>query len=199
MTQGVDINLRTASGPALHPGSTSQPATTDVTEYPPREMPVGNLLVKKQRSLWGDAWRQFRKHKLAMAGLVLFIFMLLATFGGSSLYPQKIDDIDFSVSGSGVSLQHPFGTDSLGRDMLARMLWGGRISLAVGIVAALVAILLGTTIGAVSGFFGGLADTLLMRLTDLFISLPQSHSCSSSASCTSRRSMIFSSNAPVAG
>ena len=136
-------------------------------------MPVGDLLVKKQRSLWGDAWRQFRKHKLAMAGLVLFIFMLFATFGGSSLYPQKIDDIDFSVSGSGVSLQHPFGTDSLGRDMLARMLWGGRISLAVGIVAALVAIMLGTTIGAVSGFFGGLTDTLLMRLTDLFISLPQ--------------------------
>jgi peptide/nickel transport system permease protein len=136
-------------------------------------MPVGNLLVKKQRSLWGDAWRQFRKHKLAMAGLVLFIFMLLATFVGSPLYPQKIDDIDFSVSGTGVSLEHPFGTDSLGRDMLARMLWGGRISLAVGIVAALVAIVLGTTIGAVSGFFGGLADTLLMRLTDLFISLPQ--------------------------
>src|SRR5215212_7170107 len=173
MTQGVDIRLRTASGTALHPGSASQPAITDAAEFPPRELPVGNLLIKKQRSLWGDAWRQFRKHKLAMAGLILFIFMLFATYVGSSFYPQKIDQIDFSVSGTGISLQHPFGTDSLGRDMLARMLWGGRISLAVGIVAALVAILLGTTIGAVSGFFGGLADTLLMRLTDLFISLPQ--------------------------
>src|SRR5215218_3244825 len=134
MTQGVDVKLRTASGTALRPGSVSQPATTSAAEYPPRELPVGNLLVKKQRSLWGDAWRQFRKHKLAMAGLVLFIFMLLATFGGSPLYPQKIDQIDFSVSGTGMSLEHPFGTDSLGRDMLARMLWGGRISLAVGIV-----------------------------------------------------------------
>ena len=73
-------------------------------DYPPRDLPVGDLQVKKQRSLWGDAWRQFRKHKLAMAGLVLFIFMLLATFVGSSLYPQKIDQIDFSVSGTGVSL-----------------------------------------------------------------------------------------------
>ena len=132
MTQGVDINLRTASGTALHPGSATHPTTTDVAEYPPHDMPVGDLQVKKQRSLWGDAWRQFRKHKLAMAGLVLFIFMLLATFIGSSLYPQKIDQIDFSVSGTGVSLGHPFGTDSLGRDILARMLWGGRISLAVG-------------------------------------------------------------------
>jgi hypothetical protein len=104
MTQGVDINLRTASGTALHPGSASQPTTTDVATYPLHDMPVGNLLVKKQRSLWGDAWRQFRKHKLAMAGLVLFLFMLLATFIASPLYPQKIDDIDFSVSGTGVSL-----------------------------------------------------------------------------------------------
>jgi peptide/nickel transport system permease protein len=108
-----------------------------------------------------------------MAGLILFIFMLLATFVGSPLYPQEIDEIDFSVSGASMTVEHPFGTDSLGRDMLARMLWGGRISLAVGMIAALVAIVLGTTIGACAGFFGGIVDTLLMRLTDLFISLPQ--------------------------
>jgi peptide/nickel transport system permease protein len=173
MTQGVDINLRTPPGAALHPASASQPATTVAVGSPLHEMPIGELRVKKQRSLWGDAWRQFRKHKLAMAGLVLFIFMLFATFVGSPLYPQEIDDIDFSVSGAGITLEHPFGTDSLGRDMLARMLWGGRISLAVGIIAALVAILLGTAIGSLAGFFGGLRDTLLMRLTDLFISLPQ--------------------------
>src|SRR5688572_14238212 len=122
MTQGVDINLRTAPGPAIHSVSASQPATKTVADYPLLDMRVDNLLVKKQRSLWGDAWRQFRKHKLAMAGLVLFIFMLLATFVGSPLYPQEIDEIDFSVSSTGVSWQHPFGTDSLGRDILARML-----------------------------------------------------------------------------
>ena len=173
MTQKVDINLKTAPSGALTTTGATQPVVANVPDRGRRSLPVGDLRIKEQRSLWGDAWRQFRKHKLAMAGLVLFIFMLLATFIGSPLYPQKIDAIDFSVSGTGISLAHPFGTDSLGRDILARMLWGGRISLAVGIIAALVAILLGTAIGAIAGFFGGITDTLLMRLTDLFISLPQ--------------------------
>jgi len=173
MTQSVDIDLKAAPGGALATGGATQPTVIGVPDRRRTGLPVGDLRSKEQRSLWGDAWRQFRKHKLAMAGLMLFIFMLLATFIGSRLYPQEIDAIDFSVSGSGISWEHPFGTDSLGRDILARMLWGGRISLAVGIIAALVAILLGTAIGAIAGFFGGITDTLLMRLTDLFISLPQ--------------------------
>jgi peptide/nickel transport system permease protein len=173
MTQSVDIDLKAAPGGTRAMGAATPQVVVKAPDRGRTGLPVGNLRVKEQRSLWGDAWRQFRKHKLAMAGLLLFIFMLLATFIGSSLYPQEIDAIDFSVSGSGISLEHPFGTDSLGRDILARMLWGGRISLAVGIVAALVAILLGTAIGAIAGFVGGMTDTLLMRLTDLFISLPQ--------------------------
>jgi len=173
MTHGVDVKLKAAPGRALVTAGAAQPAVIAVPDRGLRDLPIGDLRIKEQRSLWGDAWRQFRKHKLAMAGLVLFIFMLLATFVGSPLYPQKIDTIDFSVSGSGISMAHPFGTDSLGRDILARMLWGGRISLAVGIIAASVAILLGTTIGAIAGFVGGITDTLLMRLTDMFISLPQ--------------------------
>jgi peptide/nickel transport system permease protein len=173
MTQSIEINLETAPSGTRTTAGATQPAVVTVPDRGRSGLPVGDLRIKEQRSLWGDAWRQFRKHKLAMAGLILFIFMLLATFIGSPLYPQKIDAIDFSVSGTGISLAHPFGTDSLGRDILARMLWGGRISLAVGIIAALVAILLGTAIGAIAGFFGGITDTLLMRLTDLFISLPQ--------------------------
>lgn len=173
MTHGVDIDLKTASGAVLPKGSATHSAAPRAPSYSLPELPVVDLRVKEQRSLWGDAWRQFRKHTMAMVGLALFTFMLLATFIGSPLYPQEIDEIDFSVSGSGMSWDYPFGTDSLGRDMLARMLWGGRISLAVGIIAALVAILLGTAIGATAGFFGNLADTLLMRLTDMFISLPQ--------------------------
>jgi peptide/nickel transport system permease protein len=173
MTQSIEINLETAPSGARTTTGATQPAVVTVPDRGRSGLPVGDLRIKEQRSLWGDAWRQFRKHKLAMAGLILFIFMLLATFIGSPLYPQKIDAIDFSVSGTDISLAHPFGTDSLGRDILARMLWGGRISLAVGIIAALVAILLGTAIGAIAGFFGGITDTLLMRLTDLFISLPQ--------------------------
>jgi len=108
-----------------------------------------------------------------MAGLIVFVFFLLATFVGSPLYPKEIDELDFSIAGGSLTWNHPFGTDALGQDVLARILWGGRISLAVGLVAAAVAILLGTTIGSIAGFFGGFADTSLMRLTDLFISLPQ--------------------------
>jgi peptide/nickel transport system permease protein len=173
MTQRVDIDLKSAPGRALATAGATQQVVINVPDRGRSGLPVGDLRIKGQRSLWGDAWRQFRKHKLAMAGLMLFVFMLLATFVGSPLYAQRIDAIDFSVSGSGISMSHPFGTDSLGRDILARMLWGGRISLAVGIIAALVAILLGTAIGAIAGFVGGITDTLLMRLTDLFISLPQ--------------------------
>lgn len=172
MTQGAELTVQDAAGgipvrAGVYPDGTRIP----VDQLP--SLPIVDLRVKPQRSLWGNAWLQFRKHKLAMAGLVLFIFMLLATFVGSPLYPQDIDTIDFAVSGASMSSAHPFGTDSLGRDILARILWGGRISLAVGIVAALLAIILGTTIGATAGFFGGTTDNLLMRLTDLFISLPQ--------------------------
>ncbi len=131
------------------------------------------LALKKHRTLWGNAWRQFRRHRLAMAGMVVFIFFVLATFIGSALYPYEIDEINFMLADAPPSWSHPFGNDSLGQDMLARVLWGGRISLAVGICAALVAISLGTAVGATAGFFGGFTDSLLMRITDMFISLPQ--------------------------
>src|SRR5687768_7834821 len=101
MTQGIDINLKSAPGVARPAGSSSQAVLATLADPRRAGLPVGDLQVKKQRSLWGDAWRQFRKHKLAMAGLVVFAFMLLATFVGSPLYPQEIDVIDFSVSGSG--------------------------------------------------------------------------------------------------
>jgi len=172
VTQGIDLKLEPSPRRISLPvAGTHEGAALPQQALP--QLPIVDLRVKPQRSLWGNAWRQFRQHKLAMAGLVIFIFLLLATFIGSPLYPVEIDEIDFSVSGASFTMEHPFGTDALGRDMLARVLWGGRISLSVGLVAAMVSILLGTAIGATAGFFGGMTDTFLMRLTDLFISLPQ--------------------------
>jgi peptide/nickel transport system permease protein len=110
---------------------------------------------------------------MAMAGLAVLIFLLFITFVGSQLYGKEIDEIDFSITSATMSWEHPMGTDSLGQDSLARILWGGRISLATGIIAALVAVTLGTMIGAIAGFFGGFSDSLLMRITDMFICLPQ--------------------------
>jgi peptide/nickel transport system permease protein len=148
------------------------PPSTAATKAPTTLSKLDQSSVKKQRSLWGNAWRQFRRHRLALAGLVLIVFYLLATFVGTLLYPRAIDEIDFMLADAAPSSSYPFGNDSLGQDMLARILWGGRISLSVGILAAAVGILLGTTVGAIAGFFGGFVDGLLMRITDLFISLP---------------------------
>jgi peptide/nickel transport system permease protein len=141
-------------------------------EAPSKLGRLDQLSGRKQRSLWGNAWRQFRRHHLAIAGLVLIVFFLLSTFVGTLLYPRAIDEIDFMRADASPTWSYPFGNDSLGQDMLARVLWGGRVSLSVGILAAAVGILFGTTVGATAGFFGGFTDSLLMRITDLFISLP---------------------------
>jgi peptide/nickel transport system permease protein len=129
-------------------------------------------LRRPARSLWSDAWLQFRRHRLAMFGVVVFSVLLLATLVGPFIYRGSSDAIDYSQGLLGPSVQHPFGTDDLGRDLLARVLLGGRVSMAVGVVAVLIAITLGTTVGAVAGFFGGRTDSLLMRVTDVFLALP---------------------------
>ena len=128
---------------------------------------------KKTRTLWGDAWRRFKKHRLAMFGSVVIIFLILTVLIGPSVWTVNRDDLDFAYTMSNPIAQHPLGTDELGRDMLARALYGGRISLAVGVTAMIIAILLGSVIGAVSGYLGGYVDEGLSFLTNLFLSLPQ--------------------------
>ncbi|MBM4409245.1 MAG: ABC transporter permease [Chloroflexi bacterium] len=127
--------------------------------------------LRKARSLWGDAWRQFRRHRLALAGSFVFLALIVATLFGPLLYGAATDEISFRNALKGPSPAHPFGTDALGRDLLARSLYGGRVSIAVGVAAVVVGITVGTFVGALAGFFNRL-DGPLMRLTDLFISLP---------------------------
>lgn len=127
--------------------------------------------MRPARSLWRDAWFQFRRHRIAMAGLIVLTILVGGTMLGPFIYTTPINIIDFGASLEGPSAAHPFGTDDLGRDLLARALWGGRVSIAVGLTAVLLAITLGTGIGAIAGYFGKL-DSPLMRLTDLFLSLP---------------------------
>jgi peptide/nickel transport system permease protein len=131
------------------------------------------ILRRHSRSLWSDAWLQFRRHKLAMTGVLVFLFLLSMTLVGPAIYRTPTDNIDYSQGLLGPSIEHPFGTDDFGRDLLARALIGGRVSMAVGVVSVLIAITFGTLIGAIAGFFGGQVDGMLMRLTDLFLGLPQ--------------------------
>jgi peptide/nickel transport system permease protein len=128
--------------------------------------------VREQRSLWNNAWRQFRHHKLAMFGLIIFVAFTIIAFTGPYLWGDEVNDPFAFDTGASPSVRHPMGTDDLGQDIFARILYGGRISISVGLVAAFVAITLGTMVGAAAGFFGGFIDSLLMRITDLFISLP---------------------------
>jgi peptide/nickel transport system permease protein len=134
-------------------------------------LPNAVELRRPARSLWKDAWFQFKRHRLAMAGLVTFLFLVVFTLVGPIVYSTPVNEIDFTVSLQGSSAAHPFGTDDLGRDILARAMIGGRISIAVGIVSVFIAITLGLFIGAVAGYFPKV-DSPLMRLTDLFLSLP---------------------------
>jgi peptide/nickel transport system permease protein len=134
-------------------------------------MPEGIAGVDR-RSRTGEVWRRFRRHKLAVASIAIFALMVLAVAFGPLVWRLPINDIDFSAHLEGPSWNHPFGTDDLGQDLLARMLYGGRISLAVGLAAMLVAIVVGTAIGAIAGMSHGSIDAVLMWLTDLFLSLP---------------------------
>ena len=124
-------------------------------------------------SLTADAWRRFRRHPLAMLGVVMLGVMVLAVLVGPFIYRAPINEIDFKAKLKTPSWAHPMGTDDLGQDLLARMLYGGRISLAVGVAAMLIGITVGTAVGAVSGQAGGAVDNALMRVTDLFLALPR--------------------------
>ncbi len=159
----------------LTPGQIGAPSPS--TDRQPRLSDVNSRdelsKARKQRTLWGDAWSQFKKHRLAMIGLFTFLGLILVTFIGNAVYGRPYDSLYEYDTSATPSWDNLLGTNSLGQDMLAQILWGGRISLAVGILAATIAIVLGTAVGAIAGFFGGLTDTILMRVTDLFLSLPQ--------------------------
>ncbi|MBN1584057.1 MAG: ABC transporter permease [Anaerolineae bacterium] len=128
-------------------------------------------ITGKHRSLWGDVWFQFRKHKLAMFGLVMLIFLVVGAFLGPLIYTREPEFIDILSANQQPNRAFPFGTDMLGRDSLARVMAGGRISISVGLSSMLIAIILGTVIGGLAGYYNTL-DGPLMRLTDMFLALP---------------------------
>jgi peptide/nickel transport system permease protein len=146
---------------------------TSAKAQPSGADPIDKLSLVKLIDKPRTAWRQFRRDRTAMLGAIALLLITLSVSLGPWLYAVPYDAIDFAQSTAAPSAQHLLGTNDLGQDQLARLLWGGRVSIAVGITAMLVSISLGTLIGAVAGFCGGTLDNLLMRLSDLFLSLPQ--------------------------
>ena len=150
----------------------STPASLSA-EAPARAVATAAEPRKARFSPWLEAWRRFRRHRLAVASAVVLLLIVAAIALGPLLWPVPINEIDFTAKLQGPSWAHPLGTDDLGQDVLARMLYGGRISLAVGFAAMLVAIFVGVLVGAIAGMSRGRVDAVLMWLTDLFLSLPQ--------------------------
>lgn len=118
-------------------------------------------------------WRQFRRDRAAIFGAIVLFLIVLSVVIGPLFYTVSYSELNYAQILTAPSLAHPMGTNNLGQDQLARVLWGGRVSLSVGIAAMLMSISVGVVIGMVSGFCGGVVDNALMRLTDLFLSLPR--------------------------
>lgn len=123
------------------------------------------------RNQWLDVWDQFKTHKGALVGLAFFVFILLAVTVGPYIWTVDATFIDIRARNRGPGWAHPFGTDQLGRDTLARMIKGGQTSISVGMIAMLLALFMGTAVGVIAGYARKL-DGPLMRFTDLFLALP---------------------------
>jgi len=127
------------------------------------------------RSLWALTYRRFRRHRLAVASAILLIVLALAAIGAPLIATALGVDpsaVDLLGRYGPPSLGHPLGTDELGRDVLVRLLYGGRVSLIVGVAAALASAVIGTAVGLLAGYYGGRLDMVLMRVTDSVIALP---------------------------
>ena len=143
-----------------------------MTETADRTAPAPALeAYRPPRNQWWDVWDQFKTHKGALFGLGFFVFTLLFVFVGPLIWTLDAQYIDIRARNAGPSLSHPMGTDQLGRDTMARMMAGGQTSIAVGLTAMALALILGTLVGVLAGYFRRL-DGLLMRTTDLFLAMP---------------------------
>ena len=125
--------------------------------------------ILSQRQL---AWEQFKRHKVALIAIVIFTIMTVLCFLAPAIAPYEFDEIDLKNRKSPPTIEHWMGTDDLGRDMYTRILFGGRISITIGIFSAVVGILTGVLIGTLAGFYGGTIDNGLMRFTDICYSIP---------------------------
>ncbi|MFO7625317.1 MAG: ABC transporter permease [Anaerolineales bacterium] len=120
------------------------------------------------------AWRRFRRHKMAIFGLVMLVLLILYSFGGALFVTESYANFtDTSLRLQPPSAEHPFGTDTIGRDILARTIYGGQISLMIGLTAVIIELMMGILIGALAGYYGGKLDALLMRFTEALLNIPQ--------------------------
>ena len=129
-------------------------------------------LVRPSISYWQDAVRRLKKNKVAMFSLYFLIFVILMCIFAPYIYPHAYNEQNIELTNQGPTLQHIFGLDDLGRDIFARIWVGGRVSLAIGIVGALVSLVVGVLYGGISGFCGGIVDDIMMRILEIIVGIP---------------------------
>lgn len=147
-------------GPSTDLEATEPGAATDVAD------------LAAARPLRKDVWRRFKGNKLAMVGLFILIVLIVAALFAPWIAPYGITDRAPGQFRKGPSTDHWFGTDTIGRDVFSRVVYGARVSLKIGISATGIALVIGLLLGSVAGFFGGILDTLIMRVTDIFLAIP---------------------------
>lgn len=200
-TTDAERGIEQGTEPALtNLGTTPQPAVHsragDIIHTSP-ELAVGEADIRADEygahefvagtSLWKDAWRRLLKNKLAVFGMIVVALIIVASLAGPPIikattgytydYIPKDSNLikafpPFTAPDGSFSWAHPMGTDDAGRDILARVLLGGRISLMVGIIATIVSLIIGISFGATSGFLGGRVDNVMMRVVDVLYALP---------------------------
>jgi peptide/nickel transport system permease protein len=129
-------------------------------------------VVYKREGLWMQAWRQLRKNRIAMLGMIGVIVLVIIAIAAPILTPYSLSQMDLKNIKSGPSAAHWFGTDELGRDYMTRIFYGGRLSLSLGLLASLLSFFIGLTLGSISGFFGGWVDNFIMRISDIIQAIP---------------------------
>lgn len=129
-------------------------------------------VVRPSISYWQDAWRRLKKNKVAVASMCFLVLMILLCIIVPFVYPVSFEAQELVNTNQGPTLQHPFGLDDLGRDIFARVWVGGRVSLTIGIVGAVLSLIIGILYGGISGYFGGLVDDIMMRILEVFVGIP---------------------------
>ncbi len=133
---------------------------------------MSELSGEQSGALWGDVWRRLRRNKLAIFGLICLTVLGLSSLLAPLFAPYGYEQQNLMLGASAPSADHWLGTDVLGRDLLTRILYGGRVSLMVGLVATMVALIIGVTWGTIAGYIGGTTDNIMMRIVDLLYTLP---------------------------
>lgn len=132
----------------------------------------GDVIARPKVGYWADAWRRFKENKIALVALGIMLLLVFMVIFGPAISGYDFEQMDTSAINQSPSAEHWFGTDALGRDLFARVWQAGRVSLAIGIVGAVVASVIGSIYGGIASYFGGVVDDIMMRIVEILLSIP---------------------------